>query len=59
MLTQAPKGTKDIFGAEIKIWKFNLGKASMPFYIKSMDLWNFDLSFDPEDIHRKWQSQNQ
>lgn len=46
-------------GAEIKIWKFNLGKASMPFYIKSMDLWNFDFSFDPEDIHRKWQSQNQ
>lgn len=46
-------------GAEIKIWKFDLGKVSIPYYAKAIELWNFDLSFETEDLVRRWQSMGQ
>ena len=47
------KGTISIggsVGAEIKLWKFNLGKAALPFSIKSLDLWNESLKFNAENL---------
>lgn len=46
-------------GTEIKIWKFDLGKVSIPYYAKAIELWNFDLSFETEDLVRRWQSMGQ
>ena len=37
-------------GAEIKLWKFNLGKAAFPFSVKSWELWNKELKFKAEDL---------
>ena len=37
-------------GAEIKFWKFNLGKAKIPYTVVSKDLWDVNLSFSKEDI---------
>lgn len=46
------KGTVSLggsVGAEIKVWKFNLGKASLPFSLLSRDLWNQSFKFNLED----------
>lgn len=37
-------------GADIKIWKYNLGKVSIPFSAVSQELWNLDFTFRPEDL---------
>lgn len=37
-------------GAEIKIWKFDLGKIKIPYAIVSKDLWDVDLRFNKDDI---------
>lgn len=37
-------------GAEIKIWKFDLGKKKISYKIAEKDLWDIDLSFDQKDI---------
>ena len=37
-------------GAEIKIWKFDLGKKKIPYKIVSKNIWDIDLSFDQKDI---------
>lgn len=37
-------------GAEVKLWKFNLGKYKKPFTIVSQELWNLDLKFKLEDL---------
>ena len=37
-------------GAEIKVWKFDLGKVKFPYTVASKELWNFDLRFQQEDI---------
>lgn len=38
-------------GAEIKLWKFNLGKVALPYTVVSKDLWDVDLRFKQEDIY--------
>lgn len=37
-------------GAEIKIWKFDLGKVKKSYQIVSKDVWDVDLRFKTEDI---------
>ena len=37
-------------GAEIKIWKFDLGKKKIPYTIASKDIWDIDLRFNQKDI---------
>jgi hypothetical protein len=37
-------------GAEIKIWKFDLGKIKIPYKVVSKDLWDVDLRFNKDDI---------
>lgn len=37
-------------GADIKIWKFNLGKVSIPYSAVSQELWNLDFTFKPDDL---------
>ena len=37
-------------GAEIKIWKFDLGKFKIPYKVVSKDLWDVDLRFNKDDI---------
>ncbi len=48
--TKGSVGIGGEVGAEIKIWKFDLGKAAIPFSIKSKELWNVDLRFSVNDI---------
>ena len=48
--TQGSVGIGGSAGAEIKIWKFDLGKAAIPFSIKSKKLWDVDLRFSVKDI---------
>jgi hypothetical protein len=37
-------------GAEIKIWKFDLGKKKISYKVAEKDLWDIDLRFDQKDI---------
>ena len=37
-------------GAEIKIWKFDLGKVKFPYELATKELWNQDLRFQQKDI---------
>ena len=37
-------------GAEIKIWKFDVGKIKIPYKLIHKDLWDVDLHFKQEDI---------
>ena len=37
-------------GAEINIWKFDLGKIKIPYKVVSKDLWDVDLRFNKDDI---------
>ena len=37
-------------GAEIKIWKFDLGKKKISYKVAEKDLWDIDLRFNKDDI---------
>lgn len=54
--TRASIGLGGFVGAEIKIWKWNLGKFSVPYNAVSKDIWNEEFVFDIEDLPWKGQS---
>lgn len=53
--TRATIGLGGFVGAEIKVWKWNLGKFSVPYYAVSKDLWKEDYTFDLGDL--PWKNQ--
>lgn len=55
--TRATIGLGGFVGAEIKIWKWNLGKFSVPYYAVSKDLWKKEFTFNIDDL--PWKGQNE